>query len=616
MDLKKIAEEIREVIEKRKNELELGFIEDDHVYFMKDTDGVIKNTFPSVSKIVKRFHIEFDSETKALEMSNGDKNKAKKLLMEWAESGNRATSMGSRVHYFLESELVSQYNNYKNVREPIFDCDDELIDRSNSMIVGGKEYIDLMHERGAVLLDTEMVLGDPELGYVGQPDKVWLILNKNKTGYGFVITDWKGLPLDTPILTNNGWKTMGTLTFDDMVFDKDGELVKIKNISKVKNVKCIKIKFNNGEEIVSDFEHRWLVYTSRNGIKKHKVLTTLEIKEYYDTNKDLKSYDILKIENAKPLKTEKVNLQIDPYVFGVWLGDGHSADGKITQMNENVWSEIKKRGYDIGQDVSKSGAGRATTRTIFGLRHELAKLNLLKNKHIPDVFILSSYEQRVDLLRGLMDSDGYYNKKRKRFIISTTRTYQVNFCVELISSLGLKSKILKYYKKINDKKIQCYNVEFSTNDFNPFLCRNQDINIEYKKDKRTYRNIVSVEEVESVPTKCIEVDSQTSTFLFGKSLIVTHNTNQERKFQVQHYTKKMLSPFELYHDTALTHYFVQLPLYGKLLLKMLESSKFKDIKLLGCVITHLKDNKTFTEYKVPQDMTETILKLNVKNYLK
>jgi len=284
MDLKKIAEEIREVFEKRKNELELGFIEDDHVYFMKDTDGVIKNTFPSVSKIVKRFHIEFDSETKALEMSNGDKNKAKKLLMEWAESGNRATSMGSRVHYFLESELVSQYDNYKNVREPIFDCDDELIDRSNSMIVGGKEYIDLMHERGAVLLDTEMVLGDPELGYVGQPDKVWLILNKNKTGYGFLITDWK--------------------------------------------------------------------------------------------------------------------------------------------------------------------------------------------------------------------------------------------------------------------------------------------------------------------------------------------TNQERKFQVQHYTKKMLSPFELYYDTALTHYFVQLPLYGKLLLKMLESSKFKDIKLLGCVITHLKDNKTFTEYKVPQDITKTILKLNVKDYLK
>jgi len=284
MDLKKIAEEIREVVEKRKNELELSFFEEEHVYFMKDIDGKHKNDFPSVSKIVKKFHVEFDSEKKALEMSNGDRNKANKLLSEWATAGNRATSMGSRAHYFLESELISQYGNYKNIREPIFDCDDILVDRSNSMIVAGKEYIDLMHERGAVLLDTEMVLGDPELGYVGQPDKVWLIPNKDKTSYGIAITDWK--------------------------------------------------------------------------------------------------------------------------------------------------------------------------------------------------------------------------------------------------------------------------------------------------------------------------------------------TNQERKFEIQRYTIKMLPPFEIYYDTALTHYFIQLPLYGKLLLKMLKDSKFKDLKLYGCVIAHLKDDKTFKEYKVPQEITNTVLKLNVKDYLK
>jgi hypothetical protein len=99
-------------------------------------------------------------------------------------------------------------------------------------------------------------------------------------------------------------------------------------------------------------------------------------------------------------------------------------------------------------------------------------------------------------------------------------------------------------------------------------------------------------------------------------VITDWKTNQERKFQIQHYTKKMLPPFELYYDTALTHYFIQLPLYGKLLLKMLENTKFKDIKLYGCVVVHLKDNKTFTEYKVPQEITETILNIDIKNYLK
>jgi hypothetical protein len=59
------------------------------------------------------------------------------------------------------------------------------------MINAGTNYLKLMKERGAVLLDTEIVLGDPELGYVGQPDKVWLIMNKEKTEFGIIITDWK-----------------------------------------------------------------------------------------------------------------------------------------------------------------------------------------------------------------------------------------------------------------------------------------------------------------------------------------------------------------------------------------------------------------------------------------
>ena len=59
------------------------------------------------------------------------------------------------------------------------------------LITAGKRYIDLMTQRGATLLDTETVLGDPELGYTGQPDKLWLIENKEKDGFGIIVTDWK-----------------------------------------------------------------------------------------------------------------------------------------------------------------------------------------------------------------------------------------------------------------------------------------------------------------------------------------------------------------------------------------------------------------------------------------
>ena len=57
MDLKNVALEIRKILEKKRTELELTFIEDTHTYFMKDVDGEVKNTFPSVSKVLKKFYL-------------------------------------------------------------------------------------------------------------------------------------------------------------------------------------------------------------------------------------------------------------------------------------------------------------------------------------------------------------------------------------------------------------------------------------------------------------------------------------------------------------------------------------------------------------------------------
>ena len=77
----------------------------------------------------------------------------------------------------------------------------------------------------------------------------------------------------------------------------------------------------------------------------------------------------------------------------------------------------------------------------------------------------------------------------------------------------------------------------------------------------------------------------------------------------------MLHPFDDYHDTALGHYYVQLPLYGKLLLKMLEGSKYGNIKLYGCVISHLKEDSLYDEYKVPQNIINIVMGMDVNQYL-
>jgi hypothetical protein len=186
MELKEIVKEIREIISQKQNELGLTFEEENHIYTMNG-----RTDYPSVSKVLKKFYTEFATEEVANKVAKGDPIKQQELIAEWAAAGDYSTNMGSRVHFVLESEVIKKHGSYKDVRQPEFDCDLTQIMKGDNMIVAGKKYLDLMEKRGAVLLDTEMVLGHPELGYTGQPDKVWLMMNRDKTEYGIVITDWK-----------------------------------------------------------------------------------------------------------------------------------------------------------------------------------------------------------------------------------------------------------------------------------------------------------------------------------------------------------------------------------------------------------------------------------------
>jgi hypothetical protein len=186
IDLKSVASEIRELISERQKSLGLVFEEDKHVYTMNG-----KKDYPSVSKVLKSFYREFPLEEAALKKAGGNPQEAERLKEEWAAAGTYSTNLGSRVHYILEKTLIENNGNYKEVRQPIFDCDLTQLMKSDNMIFAGKRYLELMESRNVELLDTEMILGDPELSYVGQPDKVWLTMNKRGDEFGLLITDWK-----------------------------------------------------------------------------------------------------------------------------------------------------------------------------------------------------------------------------------------------------------------------------------------------------------------------------------------------------------------------------------------------------------------------------------------
>ena len=533
----------------------------------------------------KKFNIEL---LDAYGIAENDFNKEQQAILDaWDNEKRISCERGTKIHAELENSF---YNKPKNISLSKYEIGGKFECR--------KDYTDLDIEN-AVYPEylISYVTKDKRMAIAGQID---LLVKK---GNKITIADWKGLPLDTEIPTLNGWSTIADLQEGDTIFDKDGNPTKILHKSKIHYNPCYKITFDNGDTIVADHEHRWEISFSTSKTSKYhgeyrvQIMTTEEIANYLKNLPEKRtSYDIPKIINSKPLNLENKNLPIDPYVLGCWLGDGSKQCGAITNETNNVLVEIQRRGYSLGDDISAEN--RTSTYTILGIYGKLKELNLINNKHIPDIYQRASYEQRLDLLRGLMDTDGYYNPKRKRFVMETSQEWQCYDFIKLLSSLGIKSTKFDIIKKLNGKEFHEYSINFSTKGLNPFLMRNQEI--EYPtRDACSYRNIDKVELVETIPTQCLEVDSPSHTFLCTNKMIVTHNTNKKIETKSFFNTKtkssvKMQYPLNNLDDVNYWHYAMQLSTYAWMMQQLNPEYEIEDL-----VLVHFDHEGHMTVYHMP-----------------
>ena len=336
--------------------------------------------------------------------------------------------------------------------------------------------------------------------------------------------DYKGLALDTPIPTVDGWKTMGELQVGDNVFGSDGTPCTVTVKSQVHHKRCYQVIFDNGTSIICDFDHLWVIHE---GPKlKKRIKTTEQIHEDLILAEVSGTHNRQRILNASALELPERPLELDPYVLGLWLGDGTTDDSSITSMDSDIFEQIEKLGFELGKPQPIHGTD-AKLRTVKGIRKSLISLNVLGNKHIPNHYLRGSISQRLALLQGLMDSDGSYNKVRNQCVFSNTNSNLAYGVMELALSLGWRSRVYEVNAHGFGKTIRTFQTTFTPTDRIPFRLPRKTELVRISGNAFPKRVVItSVMLVETVPTQCIAVDSVDNTYLCGQQMIPTHNTGK------------------------------------------------------------------------------------------
>ena len=322
---------------------------------------------------------------------------------------------------------------------------------------------------------------------------IWLIL----AGRGF----GKDLIESTLIMTSEGFKQIKDIEIGDTVFDEAGEPCKVTGKYSPTNPRLHRVTFSDGEELIAGLDHQWVTWTQgerkaylrqnkthkvdfpenwpqwkskRTGSNKNKkdigpqIRTTKEIKESLVYGKRGDSNHCIPL--CRSLNLPKRKYKIHPWTIGYFIKDG------ATVLPE----------------------GRA----------------------IPEEYLWGSQEQRLELLRGLFDTNGYVTKKGNcKFIagnIIVAKQVQ-----QLLWSLGEKCNLIK------GKIEKSYKITYTPSLFNPFSQKIKADRVRLWKHqvfRLRHRTIKSIEPYGEGKSYCLEVDSPNHMYLAGKSLIPTHNT--------------------------------------------------------------------------------------------
>lgn len=351
---------------------------------------------------------------------------------------------------------------------------------------------------------------------------------------------------DTPVPTPDGWKRHGDILPGDFVFGPDGKPVEVLAIGP-EALAGMRVTFSNGEQVECHEDHEWTVFDRS---ENHRDFITVETKWFTQTNYrglprkliracNNKQRVIYQLPLVHAIEYSEKQFQVDPYVLGAWLGDGSVGKPCITHdpSDITVVTAISKLYPQSTRCVHATtgvvttyfaGDGNKGKGNECSLSRDLKAIGVFHEKRIPGGYLRGSIQQRLQLLAGLIDTDGHVETKTGRTRFVTTNLELRDGVYELATSLGFRPYVCEAPPTTSTSGI-AGRLTVYTVGFQPTL------QIPVKLDRKTVNRfapqrrigLISVDRIPKQEQKlgrCIQVASEDGLYLVGRTLIPTHNS--------------------------------------------------------------------------------------------
>ena len=353
----------------------------------------------------------------------------------------------------------------------------------------------------------------------------------------------KAQSVDMIIPTPNGDVRFGDLKVGDYVWDRHGNPTKVTDIFPQGKIECYEVKFSDGRTTYCNGEHIWS-YITKDGVIKSKTLNQMMGDYVEDKIIDNHTAKIHKyrIPLCEPVNYQEKEYIIPPYALGILIGDGCLTCNGM-QVSSNETEVLEKVSGLLELNYHKCTGDNFTylfeTNGNRSYNKELSRLNLkckAIDKYIPNKYLMGSVEQRMDLLKGLMDSDGSVikNTKSAKYNFSTVSPKLKDDFITLCNSLGIKVTCREDFR---EGRNICYNLTPLTNKIivstSKHLNRIKEFGGLHTKLNDSVQ-IVGIKKVEDEEMMCIMVDNDEHLYLCN-DYIVTHNTTLFRDMVLEEY---------------------------------------------------------------------------------